>query len=687
MNRAYSLLHVKDVGQEGDFVTIRGIASTPRTDRIGDIVEPLGAKFAVPMPLLWQHKHDQPVGHVTFAQPTADGIPFTAQLPNVREPGRLKERVDEAIQSLRYRLIGAVSIGFKAVADKVEQLKGGGLRFKEWEWFELSLVTIPANVDATIQMVKSYDEQQRALSGLDAPAVVRLDAAPGVPGTKPATEGSHSATIPKGTNMRTATEQVSALEAKRAAHMARIGEVMNKTAEEGRSTTQEEAEETDRLTADVKTIDSDLVRWRTVEQMQKANAAAITPQTGQDPEAASAARGGAQPQGVSTVMMRDNLPKGMEFVRHVKVEALARLTGGDPYQLSKSMYPDMHRLHQVFEAQRSMGMSIQKANVTAVSTGGAGVGALAQYQLYQGDFIEFLRPRTIVGQFGTNGVPALRRVPFMVSIPRQLTGGTGYWVGEGKPKPLTNFTHDRVTLPFHKVANIAVVTEEMLRLSTPSVEGLLRDALAAAIIETMDTSFIDPDFAGVSGVSPASITYGATGVAASGTDNNAVISDFAARFDLMLSNNMPTSGLVAIMPASIALRLSLARNELGQRVNDGLTINGGSWNGIPVIVSEHMAGGGGLSPASGGLIVIVNANEIYLADDGQVTIDVSREASLQMLDNPTNDVTTPTATSVVSLWQTDSVGFRAERFVSWMRRRDNAVTYITGAAYTGLPAA
>jgi hypothetical protein len=62
---------------------------------------------------------------------------------------------------------------------------------------------------------------------------------------------------------------------------------------------------------------------------------------------------------------------------------------------------------------------------------------------------------------------------------------------------------------------------------------------------------------------------------------------------------------------------------------------------------------------------------------------VSREASLQMLDNPTNDTVTPTATSMVSLWQTNSVGFRCERILNWARRRSNAAVCLTGAAWGG----
>lgn len=165
MDRAYSILETKSIEDGPEFVTIRGIASTPTTDRMGDVVEPMGAKFKTPMPLLWQHNHEQPVGNVTFAQPTPKGIPFEAVLPIIKESGRLKDRVDEAIQSLKYQLVAAVSIGFTSVEGQVERLKSGGLRVKEWNWHELSLVTVPANSEAVLTAIKSIDNEHRASAG------------------------------------------------------------------------------------------------------------------------------------------------------------------------------------------------------------------------------------------------------------------------------------------------------------------------------------------------------------------------------------------------------------------------------------------------------------------------------------------------------------------------------------------
>lgn len=184
MERAYSVLNLKDVHDNDDMFRVEGIASTPSPDRMKDIVEPMGARFKTPMPLLWQHRHDQPVGHVTFAKPTKTGIPFKAEMPRIKEAGTLKDRIDEAIQSLKYNLVGAVSIGFNAIDGDYERMDNGGIKFNVWEWLELSLVTIPANSEAVITAIKSADKQYLPASGTAYIDLLRKASQPGVTGKK-----------------------------------------------------------------------------------------------------------------------------------------------------------------------------------------------------------------------------------------------------------------------------------------------------------------------------------------------------------------------------------------------------------------------------------------------------------------------------------------------------------------------
>lgn len=162
LGRAYSFIEVKSFDE--DKRIIEGIASTPSPDRMSDIVRPLGAKFQLPIPFLWQHNHEQPIGHVIDASPKKNGIPFKAQIERTDEPGRLKDRLDEAWQSLKLKLVRATSIGFRPL--KYSFLDNGGIDYEEWDWFELSAVTIPAQPEAVITAVKQFDRIYREAEGI-----------------------------------------------------------------------------------------------------------------------------------------------------------------------------------------------------------------------------------------------------------------------------------------------------------------------------------------------------------------------------------------------------------------------------------------------------------------------------------------------------------------------------------------
>ena len=169
MSRAYSTLTIKRMDEESR--TISGIASTPDVDKSGDIVEPLGGEFALPLPFLWQHDHLGPIGHVIAAKATAKGIEFRAKLASIAEPGKLKDRLDEAWQSIREGIVRGTSIGFLPLES--EPLPTGGRRFTRWAWYELSAVTIPCNAAATIQAIKAADMHTR--KQVASHRVVRLD--------------------------------------------------------------------------------------------------------------------------------------------------------------------------------------------------------------------------------------------------------------------------------------------------------------------------------------------------------------------------------------------------------------------------------------------------------------------------------------------------------------------------------
>lgn len=646
LERAYSVLTLKAVDEEKR--TITGVATTPEPDRYGDIVEPLGVKFTNPMPLLWQHKHDQPVGTCEFKKPTKAGIEFTATLAKIDEPGNLKNRLDEAWQSLKAKLVRGVSIGFRAL--EYNWMDEGGIRFVASEVLELSLVTIPANADCTIQTIKSFDTAQRAASGRELRGVTPT---PGASGTK---------TNPKqGAIKMNLQDMIKAAEAKRAASAAVMDEVMKKSAEEGRDLDADEEAKYDDAKADVVACDKSLSRLKEHEKLMVKNATRVPAVATEDD--GSHIRGG-QPH---VLTFPQKLDKGIAFAQFVRCLAVARGNIMQAHEVAKQHYPDRQQLH-----------TITKAAVAAGTTSDpTWAGPLLEYNQFAGDFVEFLRPQTIVGRFGRDGIPALRSIPFNVHVRGQTSGGDAYWVGQGAPKPVTKFDFNDAYMPWTKLANIAVLTEDMIRFSNPKADVLVRDALGEALISRMDIDFIDLNKAEVANISPASITNGVTPIVSSGSDLEAARVDANAAMQEFIDNNLSLANGVWIMSSTTALALSQMRNALGQKEHPELTMNGGRYEGLPVITSQYVA-----PTSGGGFIALVSASDIWLADDGQLMIRTSNEASIQMLDNPTNNSATATATSMVSMFQTNSVAMLAERFIHWKKRRTSAVAVISNVNYS-----
>lgn len=648
--RAYSSLVIKAVDEEKRI--IRGIATTPTPDRVGDVVEPLGVKFSNPLAFLWQHDAHQPIGTVKFDKPTKDGITFEAEIPTIDQPGTLKDRIDEAWQSIKIGLVRAVSIGFRAI--EYAWIDDGGIRFIKSEVFELSAVTIPAQPEAVMTSIKNMDATGVAV-------IKQFDAnAPAATGTierpakKPAPGASGKSHKPvnlrpkEATDMKTVAEQIAALEASRQAKSARMAEVMQKSIDEGRSTDEAEQEEFDTLSDEVEAIDGDLKRLRSLEKAQ-ANAA--------KPVIANQIKTASQATALRTgVALKANEPdKGIRFARYAKCLAIATKTHQSIVTVAEGLYG---------KTDADL-IDIVKAAVSAMTT--SNTDALVGNEGGFADFVEFLRPMTVLGRFGTGNIPSLTRIPFRVPLITETSESDAQWVGEGKAKPLTRMTAGRTELNPLKIATIAVQTMELIRDSSPSSDVLIRNSLAKAIAKRSDLSFIDPTNAPAAGVRPGSILNGVTATTNStATGADGVREDVQALIGAFVSANNPLQSGVWVMGATYALRLMMMLNPLGQREFPGITMQGGTFFELPVIVSNYL----------GDYVALVNAEDIWFADEGGVDIAMSTEASLEMDSAPVHNSDTPTPAQLVSMFQTNSAAFRAERTVNWARRRASAVAWM-----------
>src|SRR5687768_1594271 len=123
MNRAFGVLEFRAVDDAERI--IEGIASTSAVDSYGTVLEPRGAKYTLPMPLLWQHDQSSPVGEVLAITVENDHIRVRARILKIDETGPVRDILDRAWQNVKHGLVRGLSVGFLPI-------KVAGKRFTEW---------------------------------------------------------------------------------------------------------------------------------------------------------------------------------------------------------------------------------------------------------------------------------------------------------------------------------------------------------------------------------------------------------------------------------------------------------------------------------------------------------------------------------------------------------------------------
>ncbi len=623
LNRAYSLLDIKSVDVE--LRTITGIATSPTPDRMGDVVEPLGVQFKNPLPLLLFHDSRQPVGQVTFSKPTAKGVEFTARIPIISEPASLKDRVDTAWASVKAGLLKGVSIGFRAVESSF--IKDGGTRFLKTEVLELSLVAVPANADATIASIKSFDHSGPAALGIKAQMA---RPSPGVSGSRRDMSMTNS-------------EQLTASQDDLRVKSARLLELETKDQDDN-GLEADDITERDALAKELPALNAKVARLKTIEASQANLAGAI----GFEPAAkhAPALRIAREPE-------KKAYPAWMPFVRAIMAKAAAAKRFENPIDHARSRWG--REMPEVVEYLKASPGTTDPAFGSPSSPPAAWGSQLVPLETGRA-FVDMLMPATIIGRL--NLVPT----PFLTRIVEQLTGATIEWVGQAAVKPVSELSFNDFSMPRYKVAGIVVISDELARSSQPDAEELVRRSLTNQIVKFLDTQFIDVSVAG-SSVNPASITFGVTPITASGTDINSMLFDFNAALSTFDAIDLGTSGLAIVTTPALARGISMMITTFGARQFPEMTPTGGSILGYPVIVSNSVPTGD---------IVFIKQDQVRISSDRQIMIDVSNQATLDMGDG--NGTT-------FNLWQRNCIGLRAEEYIAWLKDRDEAVMLISSAAY------
>ena len=141
---------------EDGSVMIRGMASTHDFDRAGDSISADawtkgGLKNFEKNPIiLFNHDYNRPIGRATGLKTTENGLELTA---------KISKAAKDVVDLVKDGVLGAFSVGFRVKdADYLEETDG--LKIKDAELFEVSVVSVPCNQSATFSLAKSFDSME-----------------------------------------------------------------------------------------------------------------------------------------------------------------------------------------------------------------------------------------------------------------------------------------------------------------------------------------------------------------------------------------------------------------------------------------------------------------------------------------------------------------------------------------------
>ena len=154
MEKVFNLTSTfKSHTDEDGSVMIRGMASTNDFDRAGDSIAADawtkgGLKNFEKNPIiLFNHDYNRPIGRATGLKTTENGLELTA---------KISKAAKDVTELVKDGVLGAFSVGFRVKdADYLEETDG--LKIKDAELFEVSVVSVPCNQSATFSLAKSFD--------------------------------------------------------------------------------------------------------------------------------------------------------------------------------------------------------------------------------------------------------------------------------------------------------------------------------------------------------------------------------------------------------------------------------------------------------------------------------------------------------------------------------------------------
>lgn len=531
------------------------------------------------MPLLFNHDTDDPRGMVDAARIENGRLMIDAHLFDTPRAQELEAMIDGGLRN--------VSIMYRSYVIE-ENTKNETYTVTDWEPFEVSIVTIPA--DPTVGIGRNYGEEFEArMVRASQPA----DAAEEIPMPEkaPATAADNAGTKPStqpAAEVRAAEPRPNGVELEKARQRA-IENLCkaNKLDEKYREMWISQGTPIEDVSEDI---------LRILEERGKTN-----------------------PQPASRLGMTDR-----EVGRFSLIRAIRAITDKDwkhagfELECSRSVAaklgvaPDPHKFYVPFEVMErpTEGRGQAQRDLT-VGTAGAGGFLVSTENM---GFIEMLRARSVAFRMGARRLSGLQG---SVTVPRQSAAATGYWLStEATQITESQQTFVQMALAPKNVGAYTEISRQLLLQSSPGAEGIVTDDLAQVVALSADLAVLEGS--GASG-QPTGISNTAGIGSVTGTSlAYAGILEFQT--DVASSNVTPLRGGYVTTPAVAALLMARARFTNTDTPLWAGNIWDGQVSGFPSMSSNQ------LTAAS---MIFGDWQEVVVGEWGVLEIEVNPYANFQ----------------------------------------------------------
>tara|TARA_B100001996_G_scaffold377080_1_gene359193 strand:- start:93 stop:1967 length:1875 start_codon:yes stop_codon:yes gene_type:complete len=198
------------------------------------------------------------------------------------------------------------------------------------------------------------------------------------------------------------------------------------------------------------------------------------------------------------------------------------------------------------------------------------------------DFISLLRNASVLAQTGST---ILTNLSGNISIPRQGSSQTAYWIGEGSNVTESDITIEQINMSPKTIGAMTDISRKLLIQSSLDVESLVRQSLAQTVALEIDRAALY----GLGSSSEPLGLHNVTGIATENVGNNdpSFADVVNMESDIAVANAL-TGSLAYVTRANIAgaMKVKTKDSGSGRFVNED-----GVVNGYPLYVSNQVESG------------------------------------------------------------------------------------------------